>query len=66
MTGYALSAGQPRTSSRRWINMKAREIAGGLEMVIVKGLPKEENFKSLGSLASTIAQKHKSSSFADA
>ncbi|MBU2608474.1 MAG: hypothetical protein KKF26_04080 [Chloroflexi bacterium] len=46
--------------------MKAREIAGGLELVIVKGLPKEEDFKSLGTLASILAQKHKSSSFADA
>jgi len=31
-----------------------------LEPVIVKGLPKEEDFKALDVLASTIAQKHKS------
>ena len=30
-----------------------------LEPVIVKGLPKEEDFKALDALASTVAQKHK-------
>ncbi|MFC2042014.1 FprA family A-type flavoprotein [Chloroflexota bacterium] len=37
-----------------------------LEPVIVKGLPKEEDFKALDVLASTIAQKHKSFSEAAA
>jgi len=37
-----------------------------LEPVIVKGLPKEEDFKALDALASTIAQKHKSFSEAAA
>ena len=31
-----------------------------LEPVIVKGLPKEEDFEALDTLVSTIAQKHKS------
>jgi flavorubredoxin len=31
-----------------------------LEPVIIKGLPKEDNFKALDTLASTIAQKHQS------
>ena len=33
MTGYALSAGQPRTNSRRWIKVKAREIRPGIYWV---------------------------------
>jgi len=35
-----------------------------LEPVLSKGFPKEADFKALGSLATTIAQKHKESGFA--
>jgi hypothetical protein len=31
-----------------------------LEPILIKGLPKEENFKALETLASTIVKKHKS------
>jgi len=65
MTGYAPSAGQPRTNSKRWINMKARGIEL-VETVTVKGLPKKEDFNALDVLASTITQKHKSISEAAA
>ena len=37
-----------------------------LEPVIVKGLPKEDDFKALDNLASSIAEKHRSLSKADA
>ena len=63
MTGYALSAGLPRTSLKKWLDIKAREIKTGIYLAGAADCDrpqciKEDDFKALDISASTIVKKH--------